>query len=336
MKSTKIVFLVLPHVHLLDLAGAMQVFYEAIDYGAALSLEYCSLDGGGVQTTALLPIASLKRFSAVDLRSGDYIIVPGSDVSYLLSSKVKSEKEAFQWIQRHHATGVTICSICTGAFFLAQAGLLDGRKCTTHWKRTAQLKEKYPSINLQENILFTEDDNIYTSAGVTAGIDLALHLLKRIKDDHTSFKVARELVVYARRHGEDPQQSFFLSYRNHIHAGIHKVQDYLQENVTTKTSLDQLSEIACMSTRTLTRIFKRETGVTVNEYLNLVRREKLKELVKNPDMSRRQMARHCGLRSERQVIRLLRQSLAVSLALTGSVMVALQQVTFTGLMSLIW
>jgi transcriptional regulator GlxA family with amidase domain len=156
--------------------------------------------------------------------------------------------------------------------------------------------------------LFTEDENIYTSAGVAAGIDRALHLITRIKDDHVSFKVARELVVYARRYGEGSQQSFFLSYRNHIHAGIHKVQDYLQENVQTKTSLAQLSEIACMSTRTLTCIFKKETGVTINEYLNLVRRETLKELLKNPDMSRRQMARHCGLRSERQVIRLLKQS----------------------------
>jgi transcriptional regulator GlxA family with amidase domain len=98
----------------------------------------------------------------------------------------------------------------------------------------------------------------------------------------------------------------YLQYRNHIHSGIHKVQDYLQENIHKKASLNDLAEVACMSTRNLTRIFKKETRISVNEFTNLIRKEKLKELLKNPDITRLQMAKACGLSSERQVIRLIK------------------------------
>ncbi|MEQ1677368.1 MAG: AraC family transcriptional regulator, partial [Chitinophagaceae bacterium] len=198
------------------------------------------------------------------------------------------------------------CSICTGAFFLAMTGLLDDRKCTTHWKRTGQLQAKYPQIRLMENILFTEDERIYTSAGVTAGIDMALYIVAKLKGDNFSYKVARELVVYVRRQGNEAQQSVFMGYRNHIHSGIHKVQDHIQEHIHQKLSLSQLSDIACMSSRNLTRIFKKETGVSVNEYTTLLRKERIRELLKNPDITRKQMAKQCGLKSERQVIRLMK------------------------------
>lgn len=308
MEKIKIVFLVLPRVHLLDLAGAVQVFQEAIDYGMPCSIEYCTFDGAALQTSGEFSIGKLKDFTSLNLLPGDYLFVPGAEVDYLLSSQMRKEKSLFRWVNEAHEKGVTICSICTGAFFLAQAGLLNGRKCTTHWKRTAQLKSLYPQVQLQEDILFTEDNRIYTSAGVAAGIDLALHVVAKLMGDHISFKVARELVVYVRRSGAEKQESIFMRYRNHIHSGIHRVQDYLQEHIQKGATLPALSEVACMSTRSLTRTFKKETGITVNEYTNLARRERLKELMKNPDYTRKQLARFCGLRSERQVIRLLKQT----------------------------
>ncbi len=304
MAKLKIVFFVLPHVHLLDLAGADQVFHEAIEYGADISLQYCSI-ADNLATSTGLPFGKLAHFTKIKWQKGDYLFIPGAEVDFLLSKKMAGETALFKWVHQAHQHGVHICSICTGAFFLAMTGLLNDRKCTTHWKRTAQLQKAYPALQVQENILFTEDNRIFTSAGVTAGIDMALHLLARIKDDSFSYKVARELVVYVRRQGSDAQQSVFMTYRNHIHTGIHKVQDHLQEHVHKKMSLVQLSGIACMSARNLTRIFKRETAISVNDYITLIRKERLKELMKNPDMTRRQMARLCGLKSERQVIRLL-------------------------------
>jgi len=303
--TTQIIYLILPEVHLLDLAGADQVFFEANDFGANLKLQYCSTKPT-LSTSASLPIGRLQHFTKTNPGAGDYLFIPGSSIEYLLSGDFASERELFQWLRTQHAKGVRICSVCTGAFVLGKAGLLDGRKCTTHWKRTAELKHAFPHIRLEEDILFTEDGGIFTSAGVTAGIDMALHILGKIIDDQMSFKVARELVVYLRREGGDTQQSVFLKFRNHIHSGIHKAQDYLQENLRTKVSLEELADWACMSPRSLTRTFRKETGISVNEYTTLLRQERLREYTKNPDMSRKQMARECGLTSERQVVRLLK------------------------------
>ncbi len=306
MAKTKIVFLVLPKIHLLDLAGPDQVFLEAMEYGANISIEYCSLEKD-VHTSTGLPMGKLEHFSKKKLKAGDYIIVPGAPVNLLLSKKISGNKEAINWIKKNHEAGVNICSVCTGAFFLAVTGVLDGKKCTTHWKRTKELKEKFPKINVIENILFTEDKNILTSAGVTAGIDLALYIVSKLKDDNFSYKVARELVVYVRRQGNDPQQSVFMTYRNHIHSGIHRVQDYLQENIEKKINLEHLAGIAYMSSRNLTRVFKKETNISVNQYINLIRKERIHELLKNPEITRKDMAKLCGLNSERHIIRLIRE-----------------------------
>jgi transcriptional regulator GlxA family with amidase domain len=304
MPKTNIVFLILPYIHLLDLAGADQVFLEALDCDADLHVEYCTFSEN-IETSSHLPFGAIRHFSEIHCEKGDYLIIPGADMGYLLSAEFAAQLDVFSWLKMAHEREVFICSICTGSFVLALAGLLDNKKCTTHWKRTAELQAKFPKTQVLENILFTEDDRILTSAGVTSGIDLALYIVSRMKDDLFSYKVARELVVYMRRQGHHAQQSVYLLYRNHIHSGIHKVQDYLQENIDKKASLNDLADIACMSTRNLTRIFKKETQISVNEFTNLIRKEKIKELVKNPDISRGQIARECGLKSERQVFRLM-------------------------------
>jgi len=302
----KIIFLILPKVHILDLAGPVQVFQEAIEYGLHISLEYCAL-GSQTETSANLPFGTLGHFNDVKFKRDDFLLVAGADFKYLQSRALTGNKELKRWIADAHDKGVTVGSICTGAFLLAAAGLLNGRRCTTHWRRADALLDRYPLIHLKRDVLFTEEEGIITSAGVTAGIDMALHIVAKLGGEHLAYKVARELVVYIRRNGHEPQESVFTQYRNHINSGIHKVQDYVQENLAKGTALPQLSEVACMSTRNLTRSFKRETGITIHEYLELVRMERLKELVKSTDYTRKQMAHYCGLKSERQVIRLLKQ-----------------------------
>ncbi|NOT77256.1 MAG: AraC family transcriptional regulator [Cyclobacteriaceae bacterium] len=305
MEKTKIIFLVLPHVHLLDLAGPDQVFFEAMGMGAPITIHYCSYDPS-LSTSSHVGIAKLKMFSSIKISKGDYVIIPGAEVGFLISPVIPFEKEMKKWLTEGYDRGAHLCSICTGAFFLARLGLLDGKRCTTHWKRTTQLERKFPKVKVVEDILFTEDERVFTSAGVTAGIDMALHITGRLKDDFFSFKVARELVVYMRRQGSESQHTVFMNYRNHIHSGIHKVQDFLQENIHKRLSLVRLAEVACMSPRNFTRIFKKETGVTVNAYMSLVRKEYLLKMMANPDVTRKQMATLCGLKSARQVIRLLK------------------------------
>lgn len=307
--NTRIIFLVVPRVHLLDLAGPLQAFQEAMDYSAPIELHYCGLDDEGFDSSSGFPMGQLLDFRKVKFKPGDHLMVPGANVDYLLSDEMRGQRDLIEWINEAYTQGATISSICTGAFLLAQTGLLNGRVCTTHWKRTDQLRSLFPRVRVLDDILFTEDVRLYTSAGVTAGIDLALHIIGKMTDDHVSFKVARELVVYRRRTGPEEQHSIFMRYRNHIHTGIHRVQDYLQEHIERGANIPTLSEVACMSSRSLTRTFKRETGITVNEYVTLVRQERLRELAKSPDMTRKQMAKYCGLRSERQVVRLLKATL---------------------------
>lgn len=307
MKKSRVIFVVLPQVHLLDLGGPVQVFQEANDYGAQLQLCFCAPERS-LASSAGLSLGEIQPFETFELSTQDIVVIAGADVKYLQSREFLKYRSLFDWLREGHSKGATICSICTGSFVLGAAGLLDGRTCTTHWKRTAELQQAFPTAKVIDDKLFTEDDRILTSAGVAAGIDLALHLVAKLTDDHTSFKIARELVLYIRRTGNEEQQSLFMKYRNHIHSGIHRVQDYVQTNLEKDTNLPVLSEIACMSSRSLTRTFKRATGITVNEYVTFIRKERLKELTKIPGYTRKQLAQFCGLKSERQVIRLINQT----------------------------
>lgn len=303
---TKFVFLILPHTHIMDLAGPDQVLFEAIGFGADFSLEYCSYTQK-LMSSAGLPFGKIKHYSRVELHAGDYLMVPGADVQFMLSdSELKAQKDLFAWIKGQYEQQVTVCSICTGAYILAMSGLLDGKSCTTHWKKTKPLQELFPRINVVENVLFTEQEGIFTSAGVASGIDMTLHIVEQLKGEYFAHQVARELVIYNRRSGNQSQHSIYFKYRNHIHAGIHAVQDWLETHLEQKKSIEELAEIACMSARNFTRVFKKETGLTVIEYTTLLRKERLKKLLQNADLSRAQLARACGLDSERQLSRLIR------------------------------
>lgn len=302
----KFVFLISPKTHILDLAGPDQVLFEAIFFKAPFELEYCTFSKEDACTASGLRFSNLKHYSEVALKKGDYIFIPGMDTDVITGTHSPAMKDLFHWLSVQYEKEVRLCSVCTGAFLLAWSGLLKGKICTTHWKYTQKLQQLFPSIKVQENVLFTERDGIFTSAGVASGIDLALHLVEKEMGPYFANKVAREIVLYIRRDGNQTQQSVFLSYRNHIHSGIHQVQDWLIENLDKKSNLDQLAVLANMSTRNFTRVFKKETSITIGDYVAMLRQEKIKELLKKPDFSRQQVARQVGLSSERQVSRLMK------------------------------
>lgn len=301
--ATKFVFLILPEIHLMDMTGPDQVILEAIGYGADFQIEYCCYTNDILSSTGM-PLGNLKNYQDIEIKEGDFLIIPGSNVNYLISEDFRKQKELFNWIRICYEQRINVCSICAGAFALAQTGLLDGIQCTTHFKRTTQLQQLFPKLKVQENILFTEHKGLYTSAGIAAGIDLTLYIVEQLKGSYFAHLVAREMVIYTRRNGNHKQHSELLNYRNHIHSGIHSVQDWLQENLHKTTNISDLAVIANMSDRNFTRIFKRETTLTVNEYITILRKEKLRELLKNPDLTRKQIANKIGLKSERQVNRL--------------------------------
>ncbi len=303
---SKILFLVVPHSNLLDIAGAAHVFFEAQEFGLPLDIEYCSFEPK-IYSTSRLPLGDILNYREQRLQAGDFLFISSGDAKYMLTDALSPEPELLQWIVQAHQLGATVCAVCNGAFLLAKTGLLNHRHCTTHWKRTAQLQAMYPKAKVLENVLFVEDNRVFTSAGAASGIDMALHLLSKIKDDFFAYEIARELVIYNRRAGSHAQQSIYLSYRNHVHAGIHRVQDWLNKHLDHRVSLLDLAAIANMSDRNFTRVFKRETNITVNQYVTMLRQERIRELLKNPDMSRKQIAQQCGLKSEKQISRLMKQ-----------------------------
>ncbi|MFT3679658.1 MAG: DJ-1/PfpI family protein [Ferruginibacter sp.] len=302
--AVKFVFLILPGVHLMDLAGPDQTIHEAIDFGADFKIEYCGT-GAAVTSSAGLNIKRPLLYSKIKFSKGDYLIIPGAKVDYLLSPGFKSNKPLFDWLRKCHEQQVNLVSICAGAFVLAQAGLLNGINCTTHFKQTKNLQTLYPAAIVNENSLFEERDGIYTSAGIASGIDLMLHIIEKLEGSYFTHKVARELVIYNRRDGKQEQLSVFMQFRNHIHAGIHKAQDHIVEHIHKRQGIAALSLIANMSERNFTRTFKKETGITVMNYINSVRKEVIQNLMKNKDLNYSQAAAKVGLESEKQVRRIL-------------------------------
>lgn len=297
----QILFLLLPNVHLLDLAGAAQAFYEADALGSSYRLRHVGVRPE-VASAQGLGIAGLESLPEVE--ADDVVIVPGTDSGRLdgLAPAVPVD-----WLRSAHDAGATVCSVCTGAFALGIAGLLDGRVCTTHWKIVTRLAREFPRARVLEDRLFVKDGAVYTSAGVASGIDLALSMIEDQDGPLVAGRVARELVVYLRRNGSRDQRSVFLEHRTHLHPGVHRVQDRLVAHPGENPSLEELAEVAGMSPRNLTRRFRELTGITLKEFSHRLKVEVARNLLSDPSLTVEAVAARCGFEDARQLRRLWRR-----------------------------
>ena len=218
----KVAFIIPPTVELLDLAGPVQVFTEAKFYGMEIEIEFYQYTEEPV-STAGLGFSKLRHFKEAKLKEGDFVFVPGMDNEYVKSVAFGVERDFFKWLKECSDKKVTVGSICNGAFALGHAGLLKDTECTTHWRRVKALQTQFPQAKVLADILFVKSNNVYTSAGISAGIDLALAIIEDLKGPLFTHKVARGLVVYHRRSGTHKQQSIYLDYRNHINPQVHEV-----------------------------------------------------------------------------------------------------------------
>ncbi|HWV20513.1 MAG TPA: helix-turn-helix domain-containing protein [Devosia sp.] len=212
-------------------------------------------------------------------------------------------EQAIAWLRRVVAPETLLVSICSGALLAAKAGLLDGVSCTTHFSDCGELAAVAPTAKVLENRLYVEDGNRYTSAGITAGIDLMLHIIGRLTNPATSAAVARQLVVYLRRAGTDPQLSPWLEGRNHIHPAIHRVQDAISADPTRDWSLETLAPIAITSPRHLSRLFNDHTGMSIPDYLNKLRLALAQQLLTETRLDIERVAERAGFNSSRQLRR---------------------------------
>jgi transcriptional regulator GlxA family with amidase domain len=166
-----------------------------------------------------------------------------------------------------------------GADALGRAGLLDGRRCTTHHDVQDELARRYPSAKVVPDVLYVVDDRVVTSAGIASGIDLALHLVAVRHGPAVAARIARAMVVYARRNGDEQQASVLLRHRAHVNETVHQIQDTLESRMTERLPLAELARLTRCSPRTVTRLFTDATGMTPLRYQQALRLERAEHLI---------------------------------------------------------
>lgn len=304
MPTTEVYFLVLPGTMLLDFAGTAESFRVAADFGAALCLHYIgpsdhSRSSLGLTLGGLEPLPERLPEKAV-------VIIPGVAAS-AKDYRDPAALEAAAWLRRTVEPGHLLCTVCSGAFLAAQSGLLDGRNCTTHHSLTERLAREHPRVRVLENRIFVRDGNVFTSAGVTAGVDLALHLVSELAGPQVAVEVARLLVLYFRRSGDDPQLSPWLCHRNHIDHRVHRAQDLVVRDPAFAWTVHELAARSHTSPRHLARLFRLHAGISPQAYVRKMRTAAAKELLHQRDLSMNMVAEMAGFSSAEQLRRAWKQ-----------------------------
>ena len=301
-----------PRTLLLDVAGPLEVLRKAnlVQDRICFAVSYVGpqprvTSSIGLDLSGIAPLPAALPEDAL-------VVVPGSAGPVLgregegpgqADDDPEAEAEIVSWLARSVGPGRMLVSICSGALLAARAGLLDGRACTTHHACCAELAHLAPRARVVENRLYVEDGPRLTSAGITAGIDLMLHLVARQVDVACAVAVARYLVVYLRRGGGDPQLSPWLAGRNHLHPAIHRVQDAIAADPTRAWSVSDLGALAHASPRHLSRLFNDNTGHSVTDYVAMLRVALARELLGQTRLDMEGVAERCGFGSARQLRR---------------------------------
>lgn len=280
---TDIAFVLLPGTLLLDLAGPAEAFrlanqrLEQQGRPAAYRLRYLGAQAS-VETSVGATLAALEPLPATLLPGTRVVLLgqPSGTESPLLPRLPRAWADTRRWLARvvapRLATGeVQLATVCAGTLLAADAGLLAGRRCTTHHESLADLARLAPQASVVGNRVFVIDGPVASSAGITAGIDLALHLIALEQGEAIAALVAQVMVVYLRRGPDDPELSPLLAGRNHLHAAVHRVQDAVCERPAEAWSLQAMAAVAHVTPRHLTRLFGRHVGRSPREYVEGVR-----------------------------------------------------------------
>ncbi|MCV6902176.1 MAG: helix-turn-helix domain-containing protein [Achromobacter xylosoxidans] len=302
------VYFVLPRgIVLLDVAGPAEAFRVANKLCPdAFAQHFC---GPSTEVESGIPGLHLARIQPLPEKLPPEALVI---VSGVVGKHIRlDEPEAsliIDWLaQRHPADGFTLMTVCAGALFAAAAGLTRQRECTTHHSCLAQLADLDPSARVHDNRIFVEDGNLVSSAGITAGIDLALHMVSRHCGPRVASEVARDMVVYQRRAGTDSALSPWLEHRNHMHPGVHRVQDAVVRNPAAPWSAQSLAEQAHTSSRHLTRLFREHAGCTPMDYLYQIRVALARDMLRETRLNLEMVAEKSGFGSAQHLRRVWRR-----------------------------
>ncbi|HXC45073.1 MAG TPA: GlxA family transcriptional regulator [Solirubrobacteraceae bacterium] len=292
----RIAILAFPGVQSLDVTGPLEVFAGAhtlveatgrADRGYELLV--LSRDGAALRTSSGLELVPHGGFADTPAQLDTLVLAGGHG-----SRAASEDPVTLEWIARTSKRARRTASVCTGAFLLAATGLLDGRRATTHWAAAAQLARRYPSVRVDPEPIFLRDGPIWTSAGVTAGMDLALALVEEDLDRNAALAIARGLVLFLRRPGNQSQFSATLAAQEPAREPLREVRRQIVENPGADLSVEALAQRADMSPRHFARVFRAETGVTPARYVESVRLEAARRALEDSAQPVAGVAVECG------------------------------------------
>ncbi len=303
------VFVVLPpQTLLLDVAGPLEVLRYANEQQTGIHFDCRYIAAQATQTTTIgLGLCGIERLPDT-LPANAIVIVSGSSSRSETEADARQERRILSdWLRAAARPDTTIISICSGALIVGEAGLFDGHQCTTHSACISALRKMAPLAQVQENRLFVEDGRRYSSAGISTGIDLLLHVVSNLTSPVVAARIAQIMVVYLRRTARDPQISPWLSGRNHIHPSIHRVQDAIVGEPAADWTLTSLSRLANLSERHLSRLFREHAGLSVVDYVNLMRVNLARDIITHSHLDMESVAEKSGFASARHLRRVWQQ-----------------------------
>ncbi|EJN06618.1 GlxA family transcriptional regulator [Herbaspirillum sp. YR522] len=310
----RVILLAYEGMNLLDLSGPLQVFATANRLharGELYRLQVVSAAGGLVRTNAGLPVAteSLARLDAGLPGTGIHTLIsPGGSIG----DDFVIDTALVQWLRRHAAAAQRVCSVCTGAFHLAQAGLLDGLRVTTHWHWAERLQRQYPALQVDAEPIFIRQGRIWTSAGVTAGIDLALALLEQDLGHQHAIATARQLVMFVKRPGGQSQFSAPLAWQTAGAGRFAELHAWIAANLGADLRVDNLARRMHMSPRTFARVYAAELGRTPARTVESMRLEAARRALEETAWPLKRIATESGYGEEQNLRRVFQRQLGVS------------------------
>ena len=307
MSSRRIVFAVFPDFQILDLTGPHEVFTQAARLTGGVVLETVAAAPGPVPSSGGLAVSPTLTIDEVAGPVDTLIAVGGRGIH-----RACEDGRFVDWFARTAHRARRTASVCGGAFLLGAAGLLDGRRAVTHWSRCDQLAEQYPQVTVDPDPIFVRDGEVWTSAGITAGMDLALAM---IEDDHgpeISRAIARQLVMFVQRPGGQAQFSTQLSAQRPERAPLRDILGWIADHPDRDLGVPALAARAAMSERNFTRVFRAETGHTPAAYVESARIEAARRLLETTSATLESVANGCGFGTVETLHRSFKRKLQVT------------------------
>lgn len=294
-----------PRVEILDITGPSEVFFFTSDFLRQRGLIHPTLypmtvlakKSGLITTLSGLRIFADQSYLDVDSEF-DTLLIPGSLPKYVLS-----DRNLLNWLKKAAPKARRIVAVCTGAYLLAECGLLDGRKATTHWHYCRDFSKTYRNVSVEADKLFVKDGNVVTSGGVTSGIDLALSLVEEDWGPEVALQVARFMVVFLKRPGGQSQFSNYLELEAPTRADLHELQIWIMQNPEKDLRVETLAERMAMSERNFGRLFFNETGFTPAKFVEMVRTNAARQLLTSTTFSIEVIAEKSGFKDPERMRR---------------------------------